>query len=108
MGPRSGSEESAARLQNERPEEALTLARGMRLSRDTPPSWRAWLLDVARAHTDMGNAAEAVRALERLRRVAPGWCRQHSAAVTLVRDLGDAPSPPPGPGRLAGSLGLTA
>ncbi|AXQ55982.1 helix-turn-helix transcriptional regulator [Streptomyces albidoflavus] len=96
-------------VQNERPEEALMLARGMRLSRDTPPSWRTWLLlDVARAHTDTGNAAEAVRALERLRRVAPGWWRQHSAAVTLVRDLGDAPSPPPGLGRLAGSLGLTA
>ncbi|GHI47208.1 helix-turn-helix domain-containing protein [Streptomyces albidoflavus] len=96
-------------VQNERPEEALMLARGMRLSRDTPPSWRTWLLlDVARAHTDMGNAAEAVRALERLRRVAPGWWRQHTAAVTLVRALGDAPSPPPGLGRLAGSLGLTA
>ncbi|RYJ30449.1 N-acetylglucosamine-1-phosphate uridyltransferase [Streptomyces sp. L-9-10] len=32
------------------PEDALALAKGMRLSKDTPPSWRTWLLlDVARA-----------------------------------------------------------
>lgn len=89
-------------VQNERPEEALMLARGMRLSRDTPPSWRTWLLlDVARAHTDMGNAAEAVRALERLRRVAPGWMRHHTLAVAIVRDLWNGPHRPPGLRRLA-------
>ncbi|MFJ3847080.1 helix-turn-helix domain-containing protein [Streptomyces albidoflavus] len=89
-------------VQNERPEEALMLARGMRLSRDTPPSWCTWLLlDVARAHTDMGNAAEAVRALERLRRVAPGWMRHHTLAVAIVRDLWNGPHRPPGLRRLA-------
>ncbi|MFD3952375.1 helix-turn-helix domain-containing protein [Streptomyces albidoflavus] len=89
-------------VQNERPEEALMLARGMRLSRDTPPSWRTWLLlDVARAHTDMGNAAEAVRALERLRRVAPAWMRHHTLAVAIVRDLWNGPHRPPGLRRLA-------
>lgn len=42
-------------VQHERPEEALLLAKGIRLSADTPPSWRTWLLlDVARAHTDVG------------------------------------------------------
>ncbi|KPC67320.1 DNA-binding protein, partial [Streptomyces sp. NRRL WC-3753] len=59
------------------------------------------LLDVARAHTDMGNAAEAVRALERLRRVAPGWMRHHTLAVAIVRDLWNGPHRPPGLRRLA-------
>ncbi|MGW5101994.1 helix-turn-helix domain-containing protein [Streptomyces sp. NPDC004100] len=67
------------------PEHALALAKGMRLSKDTPPSWRTWLLlDVARAHTDIGDAAGAVKTLESLRRVAPTWMQHHTLAVAIV------------------------
>ncbi|MCH0540309.1 helix-turn-helix transcriptional regulator [Streptomyces sp. MUM 203J] len=93
-------------VQHERPEEALALAKGIRLSRDTPPSWRTWLLlDVARAHTDMGDAPGAVRALQSLRRVAPGWMRHHTLAVAIVSDLWNGPTRPPGLRKLAEFLG---
>ncbi|MER7830038.1 helix-turn-helix transcriptional regulator [Streptomyces sp. NPDC095602] len=95
-------------VQHERPEEALELAKGMRLSRDTPPSWRTWLLlDLARAHTDLGDAVGAVRQLERLRRVAPAWMRHHTLALAIVSDLWNGPSHPPGLRRLAEQLGIT-
>jgi hypothetical protein len=95
-------------VQHARPEEALELARGMRLSRDTPPSWRTWLLlDVARAHTDTGDIQGAVRALESLRRVAPAWMRHHTLAVAIVSDLLRSPVRPPGLRKLANSLGVT-
>ncbi|MCF3122909.1 helix-turn-helix transcriptional regulator [Streptomyces arenae] len=89
------------------PEEALTLAKGMRLSKDTPPSWRTWLLlDVSRAHTDLGDAAAAVKALESLRRVAPSWMQHHTLAVAIVRDLWSLPNHPPGLRPLAEFLGV--
>ncbi|MET8688459.1 helix-turn-helix domain-containing protein [Streptomyces sp. NPDC004732] len=89
------------------PEEALKLAKGMRLSADTPPSWRTWLLlDVARAHTDLGSAAEAVKALESLRRVAPTWMQHHTLAVAIVRDLWALPNHPAGLRPLAEFLGV--
>ncbi|MFC5663617.1 helix-turn-helix domain-containing protein [Kitasatospora misakiensis] len=95
-------------VQHARPEEALALARGMRLSADTPPSWRTWLLlDVARAHTDIGDASSAVATLERLQRVAPGWIRHHTLAVSIVADLWAGPSRPPGLRRLARALGVS-
>ncbi|MFL4902761.1 helix-turn-helix domain-containing protein [Streptomyces sp. MMS24-I2-30] len=95
-------------VQHGRPEEALTLARGMRLSKDTPPSWRTWLLlDVARAHADVGNAEGAVKALESLRRVAPTWMRHHTLAVAIVRDLWELPARPPGLRSIAEFLGIT-
>lgn len=91
------------------PREALALAKGMRLSKDTPPSWRTWLLlDVARAHTDIGDAAGAVRTLESLRRVAPTWMRHHTLAVAIVRDLCALPHHPPGLRPLAEFLGVSA
>ncbi|OEV30775.1 DNA-binding protein [Streptomyces nanshensis] len=91
------------------PEEALKLAKGMRLSKDTPPSWRTWLLlDVARAHTDTGDAAGAVKTLESLRRVAPEWMRHHTLAVAIVRDLWSLPNHPPGLRPLAEFLGVAA
>jgi transcriptional regulator with XRE-family HTH domain len=94
-------------VQHARPEAALDLARGMRLSADTPPSWRSWLLlDIARAHTDLGNAEEAVRALARLREIAPGWMRHHTLAVAIVTDLWAGPSRPPGLRHLAEFLGV--
>ena len=94
-------------VQYGRPEEALTLAKGMRLSKDTPPSWRTWLLlDVARAHTDTGNAEGAVKALESLRRVAPTWMRHHTLAVAIVRDLWELPTRPPGLRSIAEFLGV--
>ncbi|MFI5619157.1 helix-turn-helix domain-containing protein [Streptomyces sp. NPDC051567] len=94
-------------VQHERPEEALTLAKDIRLSKDIPPSWRTWLLlDVARAHADTGDAAGAVGALERLRRVAPGWMRHHTLAVAVVSDLWNGPARPPGLRRLAEFLGV--
>ncbi|MFF3124524.1 helix-turn-helix domain-containing protein [Streptomyces sp. NPDC057908] len=94
-------------VQHDRPEEALRLAKGMRLSKDTPPSWRTWLLlDVARAHTDVGNADGAVKALESLRRVAPTWMRHHTLAVAIVRDLLVLPHHPPGLRKLADFLGI--
>ncbi|MBT2469903.1 helix-turn-helix transcriptional regulator [Streptomyces sp. ISL-66] len=94
-------------VQHERPEEALSLAKGMRLSTDTPPSWRTWLLlDVARAHTDIGDAAGAVKALERLRQVAPGWMRHHTLAVAIVSDLWAGSARPPGLRKLATFLGV--
>lgn len=94
-------------VQHGRPEKALALAKGMRLSGDTPPSWRTWLLlDLARAHTDLGDAAGAVRQLERLRRVAPAWMRHHTLAVAIVGDLWNDPARPPGLRRLAEHLGI--
>ncbi|MDI3418072.1 helix-turn-helix domain-containing protein [Streptomyces luteolus] len=94
-------------VQYEHPEEALALAKGMRLSKDTPPSWRTWLLlDVARAHTDLGDAAGAVKTLESLRRVAPTWMRHHTLAVAIVRDLWALPNHPPGLRSLAEFLGV--
>jgi hypothetical protein len=95
-------------VQHERPEEALRLAKGMRLSRDTPASWRTWLLlDVARAHTDLGDAEGAVKALESLRRVAPSWMRHHTLAVAIVSDLMALQNRPPGLRPIAEFLGVT-
>ncbi|MFE6163351.1 helix-turn-helix domain-containing protein [Streptomyces sp. NPDC056486] len=95
-------------VQHDRPAEALALAKGMRLSGDTPPSWRTWLLlDVARAHTDLGNAEGAVKALERLRQIAPAWMRHHTLAVAIVSDLWAGPSHPPGLRKLVEFLGVT-
>ncbi|MEU3186726.1 helix-turn-helix transcriptional regulator [Streptomyces sp. NPDC006923] len=89
------------------PEDALALAKGMRLSKDTPPSWRTWLLlDVARAHTDIGDAAGAVKTLESLRRVAPAWMQHHTLAVAIVRDLWALPNHPLGLRPLAEFLGV--
>ncbi|MFF4464852.1 helix-turn-helix domain-containing protein [Streptomyces mirabilis] len=94
-------------VQHARPEEALSLAKGMRLSADTPPSWRTWLLlDVARAHADLGNAEGAVKALERLRQIAPAWLRHHTFAVAIVSDLWAGSSRPPGLRRIAEFLGV--
>lgn len=94
-------------VQHARPEEALRLARGIRLSADTPPSWRTWLLlDVARAYTDIGDPENAVRTLETLRRVAPAWMRQHTLAVAIVADLWAGPARPPGLRKLAEFLGV--
>ncbi|MFI5984367.1 helix-turn-helix domain-containing protein [Streptomyces sp. NPDC051555] len=95
-------------VQHERPEEALTLAKGIRLSADTPPSWRTWLLlDVARAYTDVGDAEGAVKALEALRRVAPAWMRHHTLAVAIVSDLWAGSARPVGLRKLAQFLGAT-
>ncbi|MFJ7630287.1 helix-turn-helix domain-containing protein [Streptomyces sp. NPDC097595] len=91
------------------PQDALALAKGMRLSKDTPPSWRTWLLlDVARAHTDTGDAAGAVTTLESLRRVAPTWMQHHTLAVAIVRDLWSLPNHPAGLRPLAEFLGVCA
>ena len=95
-------------VQHSRPDEAGRSAGGMRLSSDTPASWRTWLLlDVARAHTDVGDARGAVKALESLRRVAPAWMRHHTLAVAIVTDLCAGPSHPPGLRKLAEFLGVT-
>ncbi|MEV5507875.1 helix-turn-helix domain-containing protein [Streptomyces orinoci] len=94
-------------VQHARPEEALQLARGMRLSADTPPSWRTWLLlDVARAYTDVGDAEGAVLTLEKLHRLAPAWIRHHTLAVAIVSDLWAGPARPPGLRKLAEFLGV--
>ncbi|QKV92944.1 helix-turn-helix domain-containing protein [Streptomyces sp. NA02950] len=96
-------------VQHARPEEALALAKGMRLSTDTPPSWRTWLLlDVARAHTDLGNAEGAVKALEKLRQIAPAWMRHHTLAVAIVSDLWAGSSRPAGLRKLAEFLGVAS
>ncbi|MFJ6566946.1 helix-turn-helix domain-containing protein [Streptomyces sp. NPDC091292] len=96
-------------VQHARPQEALNLAKGMRLRADTPPSWRTWLLlDVARAHTDLGNAEGAVKALTRLREIAPAWMRHHTLAVSIVNDLWALPNHPPGLRKLAEFLGVTS
>ncbi|MFE2926945.1 helix-turn-helix domain-containing protein [Streptomyces goshikiensis] len=94
-------------VQHERPEEALKLSKGMRLSADIPPSWRTWLLlDVARAHTDVGDADGAVKTLEALRRVAPGWMRHHTLAVAIASDLWAGSARPAGLRKLVGFLGV--
>ncbi|MGH3889354.1 MAG: helix-turn-helix domain-containing protein [Pseudonocardiaceae bacterium] len=94
-------------VQRDRPEQALDLARGVRLSGDTPPSWRTWLLlDVARACTDVGDAEGAVKALESLYRRSPQWIRHHTLAVAIVRDLWASPARPPGLRKLAEFLGV--
>ncbi|MFJ9029581.1 helix-turn-helix domain-containing protein [Streptomyces sp. NPDC102274] len=89
------------------PEEALRLSKGMRLAKDTPPSWRTWLLlDVARAHTDVGDAEGAVRTLKALRRVTPTWMQHHTLAVAIVEDLWALPNHPEGLRSLAEFLGV--
>ncbi|MDT3399828.1 transcriptional regulator, partial [Streptomyces sp. B1866] len=89
-------------VQHARPQEALNLARGTRLSADTPLSWRTWLLlDVARAYTDTGDVENAVKSLTTLRRTAPAWMRHHTLAVAVVTDLRAGPRRPPGLRRLA-------
>ncbi|WP_380284640.1 helix-turn-helix domain-containing protein [Kitasatospora purpeofusca] len=94
-------------VQYARPAEALGLAKGIRLRDDTPVSWRTWLLlDVARAYTDLGDAAGAVSTLERLQRVAPGWMRHHTLAVAIVSDLWAGSARPAGLRRLARFLGV--
>ncbi|MCX5177306.1 helix-turn-helix domain-containing protein [Streptomyces virginiae] len=96
-------------VQHARPEEALDLAKGVRLSADTPPSWRTWmLLDVARAYTDLGDAEGAVKALTKLNEVAPGWMRHHTHAVSIVSDLWAGSARPQGLGKLARALGVAA
>jgi hypothetical protein len=96
-------------VQHARPEEALTLAKGTRLSKDIPPSWRTWLLlDVARAYADTGDSEGAVRTLEALRRAAPGWMKHHTLAVAIVTDLWSRPQRPPGLRKLAEYLGVAA
>jgi hypothetical protein len=96
-------------VQHARPDEALHLAKGMRLSADTPPSWRTWLLlDVARAHADLGDAEGAVKALTKLREVAPGWMAHHTLAVAIVGDLWAGPTRPAGLRKLAEFLGVAA
>ncbi len=94
-------------VQHGQPDTALFLARGIRLSSDTPPSWRTWLmLDVARARTDVGDVEGAVKALQTLQRRAPQWIRHHTLAVAIVRDLWAGRARPPGLRRLAEILGV--
>lgn len=94
-------------VQYARPESALSLARGIRLSPDTPPSWRTWLLlDVARAYTDIGDAEGAVKSLQSLHRHAPEWMRHHTLAVSIVRDLWAGRTRPPGLRKLAQFVGV--
>lgn len=94
-------------VQHGRPDTALVLVRGIRLSSDTPPSWRAWLmLDVARARTDVGDAEGAVKALQALQRRAPQWIRHHTLAVAIVCDLWAGRARPPGLRKLAEILGV--
>jgi hypothetical protein len=93
--------------QHGQPEQALALARNIRLSGETLPSWRSWLLlDVARAHTDLGDAEGAVKALESLHRRSPQWMRHQTLAVAIVRDLWAGPARPPGLRRLAEFLSV--
>lgn len=94
-------------VQHGQPDTALFLARGLRLSSDTPPSWRTWLmLDVARARMDVGDAEGTVKALQALQRHAPQWIRHHTLAVAIVRDLWAGRARPPGLRRLAEILGV--
>lgn len=94
-------------VQHGRPEQALAMARGIRLSRDTPTSWRIWhLLDVARAHADVGDVQQAVRALEIVHHRSPQWMRHQTLAVAIVRDLWAGRVRPPGLRPLAERLGV--
>lgn len=92
-----------------RPQEALDLAAGMRLSAETPPSWRTWLLlDTARAYTDLGDVPNAVKQLETLRRREPDWMRHHNLAVAIVSDLWATAPRVSGVRKLAEFLGVAA
>lgn len=94
-------------VQHERPDEALKLAQGMRVSGETPPSWRTWLLlDVARAYTDVGDAFGAVKTLQTLRRKSPAWMRHHTLAVAIIQDLQAGSVHPPALRSLAEFVGL--
>jgi tetratricopeptide (TPR) repeat protein len=90
-----------------RSEQALALARSIRLSRETPPSWRSWLLlDMARAYTDIGDTEGAMRALRNAYRRNPQWMRHQSLAVAIVRGLWAGPARPVGLRKLAEFLGV--
>jgi DNA-binding XRE family transcriptional regulator len=91
-----------------RPEEAVSIAQSIRLSKSVPPTWRTWLyLDIARAKTDLGDSAGAVKALQYIRSEAPSWMRHHTLAVSIVTDLRHRPGPQPhGLRALADFLGI--
>lgn len=96
-------------VQHGQPDVALSLAQDIRLSSDTPPSWRTWLmLDIARARTDLSDAEGAVKALQSLQRHAPQWIRHHTLAVAIVSDLWAGRARPPGLRKLAETLGVLA
>lgn len=80
----------------QRPEEAVEIAKGVRLGPEVPPTWRSWFyLDVARAKADLGDAAGAVRMLQRLKAESPEWMRHHVLAVSIVTDLRHNAHPQP-------------
>jgi tetratricopeptide (TPR) repeat protein len=94
-------------VQHGQPHTALALAHGIRLSSDTPPSWRAWLmLDIARARKDLGDAEGAVKVLQALYRFAPQCVQSHALAAVIVSDLLAGRARPPGLRRLAETLGV--
>lgn len=96
-------------MRHARPEEALVLAKGTRLSPDIPPSWRTGLLlDMAQVYAAVGDAERAVQTLERLRRVAPLWMRRQTLAAAIVTSLWARSSRPAGLRKLAEYLGVAA
>lgn len=92
----------------QRPAEAVAIAKSIRLGPDVPPTWRSWFyLDVARAKADLGDAAGAVRMLQRLKAESPEWMRHHVLAVSIVTDLRHNAHPQPeGLRSLADYLGV--
>jgi transcriptional regulator with XRE-family HTH domain len=85
----------------------LSLAERVPLSGKTPVSWTVrFLLDVAHARVATYRDTDAVETLRTIRRLAPGWMRNHGLAVALVRELLERPTRPRGVVALADFLGI--
>ncbi|MGJ6961158.1 helix-turn-helix domain-containing protein [Streptosporangium sp. G11] len=86
---------------------ALELARRVPMAAQTPESWRArFMLDVAHAQTETHRDTAAVETLQTIRRLAPGWLRQHGLARAVVRELMMRPTRPRGVVAMADFVGV--
>ena len=60
-----------------------------------PPTWEArYLLNMAYAHSELGNDTETVNLLWQARQIAPEWVRYHPLSATIVMEQLERPRKP--------------